>query len=703
MLSMKNNPLASLNGLFYPESIAVVGASNNLSKIGGFIFSQLKFVKSCHLYPINVKEEEVQGVKAYSSITELRKKVDLAIIAIPSQFVVKSVEECAKKGITNIVIISAGFKEVGEEGRKREEELKQIISKHKLNVVGPNCLGVLNTHNTLNASFAKEIPNKGDIGLVSQSGAIIDALLDWSFEHNIGFSKVVSIGNMAGVDELDMLRYLRQDPKTSSIVFYMESLENGEAFAKELKETSKKKPVVIIKPGNSKQAQKAIGSHTGSLAQDSILVETLIKQNNGIFVKTLDELYDTLIGLSSPNPYPHNNSVAIVTNAGGPGVIATDMVENTTLQLAEINANLKNTISKKIPQEASLNNPIDVLGDATSNRYHIVVEQLAKNSSVGAIIVLLTPQIMTDSPEIAKEVVKVSKTSKKPIFTAFLGGKELRESFEILKEHHIANFSSPHKAIETLDKMYQYKIFDYSKKLQPPRVNSNTIKKLRNQIKQKEGLLSYSFSKKILSCVGISLPHKQIFETRDEILSTTLPSHRDYVLKAEGILHKKEQGAIVNNITSLNFYDEALSMFSRVEKKGVSPILTLEESVSGYEIIIGLKSHGSLGSFIMVGSGGTGVSIYNDIVFSQAPLNKQQAKTLISKTAISKLLYGYRGDSPVDVDSLIDMITRISYLQELFPEITEIDCNPVICNKKGCFFVDVKLVLPKNNEKSNEY
>ncbi|MCA9460087.1 MAG: CoA-binding protein, partial [Nanoarchaeota archaeon] len=403
----KNN---SLDGIFYPKSIAVIGASNEKTKIGGFIFSQIINLNNITKYPINVKSSTVQGLKAYERVSKIGKNVDLAIIVIPALFVIDSVKDCIKAGVKNIVIVSAGFKEVGEEGKKREEELKKLIQDEGINLIGPNCLGILNAENYLNCSFANEVPSFGDTALISQSGAVIDAIIDWSFKNNIGFSKIISLGNMAGIDALSILHYLKNDPKTKSIVFYMETLERGEEFGEVLREVSKKKPVIIIKPGNSENAKKAIGSHTGSLAQDNILIETLISENNGILVKNLNELFNVLIGLKAN--FATNNKLCILTNAGGPGVIATDGFENTSFELYRFSEKEKKQMNF-LPKEASLNNPIDILGDAKSDRYIETLKVLDKNKNIDNIFVLLTPQMMTDNENIAKGILEISKKSKK--------------------------------------------------------------------------------------------------------------------------------------------------------------------------------------------------------------------------------------------------------------------------------------------------
>ncbi|MCA9495465.1 MAG: CoA-binding protein, partial [Nanoarchaeota archaeon] len=451
----KNN---YLDGIFYPKSIAVIGASNEKTKIGGFIFSQILNLKDIKKYPINVKSSQVQGLRAYERVSKIGKSVDLVIIVIPSLFVIDAVKDCIDAKVKNIVIVSAGFKEVGEEGKKREEELKDLIEENDINLVGPNCLGILNGENSMNCSFAKEVPNFGSIALISQSGAVIDAIIDWSFKNNIGFSKIVSLGNMAGIDALSILNYLKDDPKTQSIVFYMETLERGEEFGAVLHEISKKKPVIIIKPGSSENAKKAIGSHTGSLAQDNVLIETLIKENNGILVKNLNELFNVLIGLKAN--FPINDKVCILTNAGGPGVIATDGFENSSFELYGFNEREKKEL-KFLPKEASLNNPIDILGDAMSERYIETLKILNKNKKIGNIFILLTPQMMTDCEEIAEKITEISKKSNKTIYSCFLGDKEIKSALKIFNEKNFANFQTPSEAIKAMNYIYNYKNFKY--------------------------------------------------------------------------------------------------------------------------------------------------------------------------------------------------------------------------------------------------
>ncbi len=678
----------SLETLFYPKSIAVIGASNDKNKIGGFITSQILNKSEIKTYPINIKENTIQNIKAYKFISDVKKSIDLVIIAIPSKFVLNAVLDCVKAKVKNIVIISAGFKESGEEGIHRENQLKEIINNNKLNVIGPNCLGFLNCETKLNCSFAKDIPTFGGTALISQSGAVIDGIIDWSFKHNIGFSKVVSIGNMAGVNTLDILNYLKDDKKTKSIVFYMETLEKGKEFAEVLREVSKKKPVIIIKPGTSDNAKSAIGSHTGSLAQDNVLVETLIKDNNGILVKSLNELFNVLIALKS-GKYPKDNKLVILTNAGGPGVIATDACSENNFEIYRFSDSQKKKFN--LPSEASINNPVDMLGDAKSDRYKDTLDAVSNMKEFSNILVLLTPQIMTDSFEIAKSLSEVSKKSDKNIFSSFIGDKEIKDAITYLDEYNFSNFQTPSEAINTMKLLYDYNLFDYKDETKKFKVTSN-FDSLTKKLKNEKGLLDYNLTKEILNFMGIEMPEKIVLNNVKDIFKIKLAHDKKYVLKADGkkFIHKKDIGGVITGVTDSDFEDRVIAMFKKLPKEAS---ITVEEEVKGVEVICGLKKDDSLGNFIMFGMGGTYVSIFKDIGFATAPITEKRVRTLVSKSKIYELLKGYRDIKPVNLEKLYDVIIRLSYLQEIFPMIKEVDLNPIMCNEKDVYLVDVKLIL----------
>ncbi len=681
----------ALDLFFYPRSIAVIGASNEQNKIGAYIFSEILKKNNIKAYPINVKWEEIQGVKAYQNILNIKESVDLAIIAIPALNVIEAVNDCVKKGIKNIVIISAGFKEIGRSDL--EDELKEIISKNSLKIIGPNCLGFLNVENSLNCSFAKDIPNLGTNALISQSGAVIDALIDWSFKENIGFSKIVSLGNMAGVDEIEILKYLKDDLKTNSIICYMETIQKGKEFGKLIREISIKKPIVIIKPGNSENAKKAIGSHTGSLAQDNLLVKTLIKENNGILVENLNELYNVLIALKSKRV--KNNKLVILTNAGGPGVIASDLIDNSAFELYKFSEEQKEKFDF-LAAESSLNNPIDILGDAKSERYINTLKELEKIEDIGNILVLLTPQIMTDSTNIAKELIEFSKNSKKSVFSCFLGNKEIKEALELFSKENFSNFQSPFEALKAMSYLYNYENFDYEDIVPEYPFNKNIIENLQNKLNEKKGLLDYEISKEIIENVfAIKMPQKEIIRKKEDILSININKNKKYILKVDSneIIHKKDIGGILFNIDSSNLIEKSNEMFEKMLKITENFTLTLEEEIVGREIILGFKNDFNLGKFIIFGMGGTYVNIINDINVGICPLNKKSVEKLVKNTKIYTALKEFRGENSINFELLYEVMLRLSQIQFIFPQIKEIDLNPIICNENGINLVDVKFIL----------
>ncbi|MBT3689907.1 hypothetical protein HOG11_00945 [bacterium] len=678
--------MKNLDKFFSPNSVAVIGASNDLEKVGGHIFFNVKKSLGKKAYPVNIKGKKVQGIKAYSNITDIPFKVDLAIIAIPASLVIDEIKNCLSKNIKNYLIISAGFKEIGETGIKREEALNNIIKEHGINVVGPNCLGTLEVNSGYNLSFAKELPEIGGVSLISQSGAVIDALIDWSFKSKIGFSKIISLGNRSDVDEVDILNYLKNDPKTKVITLYLESLNDGISFAKTLKEVSKIKPVVIIKPGSSELTRKAIGSHTGSLAKDQDLVTTLIKENNGILVKTLDELFNILTVLKSKKVT--SNKLAIITNAGGLGVMATDQLINTNFNLYQLTKNEKKQF-KFLPTAASLNNPIDILGDADSLRYTSTLEKLIKIKDIGSILIMLTPQVMTDSLEIAKGIVKLSKKTNKNIVCSFVGYRQVKSAVQYLNDNNVACVTTPSQAITALNYLYNYSSFK-SENIKALRVNLKKVSSVRKSLKNYHGLLDYSKTKKIISLLGIKLQNKKILKQGQDIKKIKLVKNKKYVLKIDSkqAIHKNRLGGLVLNIDNNNFRLEALKLFKKFKKfKDLS--LILEDEVKGQEIIIGLKRSQGLGEFLMFGSGGSDVEKINEVNWTLCPVSLKKAQDLVKNSTNYTLLK----NKSIDFKKLYQLIVKISYLLELIPEIKEVDLNPVICSREKLYLADIKLII----------
>ena len=677
-----NNQLESINNLFYPNSIAIIGASNDTSKIGGFMFEQIKDHPSISAYPINSKGENIQGRESFKSIIDIENEIDVAIIVIPKQFVLNTLHECALKKISKVVIISAGFKEVGEEGLKLEQEISSFCKKNGITLIGPNCLGFLNAELKLNASFAKDIPQSGNIALVSQSGAVIDAIIDWSFAHNIGFSKIISVGNMAGVTQHDFLEYLMQDDKTKAIVFYLESLEEGRKFQELLNKTTPTKPVFILHPGKSQNAQNAIGSHTGSLAHNYELIKTIYEYSNTILVQGFDELFSHLTALKTK--LPTGNKMLIITNAGGPGVIATDCLEEFGIEKYTLNSE-ERELFKELPSAASLENPVDILGDADPKRYSYALNTALKTQADGFLI-LLTPQMMTNSKAIAQEIIELDKQTHKPIYCCFLGNKEVKDALSYFDLTNVAYFSSPRAAIESYSKLLKY---NTSK---PLLTNTNSAPKVPIEINN-SGLLNQEQTLQICKSLGLKTPKTYLLNSVHDIYTTHFDTHCAYFVKADNILHKKDVGAVKPHIS----YDELVptleEMFSTFSKENPNVTIIVQEEIKGIEVIAGLKCDESLGNFLLFGSGGTAVDIFKDVSFAPTPITPEISQKVVNSTLVSKLLKGYRGDEPVNIEDLQQALEKISYLPMMYENLVEVDCNPIIVNKEGAYLVDVKLLF----------
>ncbi|MFT4244263.1 MAG: acetate--CoA ligase family protein [Candidatus Woesearchaeota archaeon] len=679
---MKLNITHSIQNLFYPSSIAIIGASNNTFKVGGFMFEQLKNHPSIKVFPINPKEKEIQGKTSFKSILEVEEEVDVAIIVIPKQFVLNTLHECALKKITKVVIISAGFKEVGEEGQMLEDQISSFCKKNEITLIGPNCLGFLNAELKLNASFAKDIPQSGGIALVSQSGAVIDAIIDWSFVHNIGFSKIISVGNMAGVTQHDFLEYLMQDDKTKAIIFYLESLEDGKKFQELLNKTTPKKPVFILHPGKSQNAQNAIGSHTGSLAHDYELIKTIYEYSNAILVQGFDELFSHLTALKTK--LPTGNKMLIITNAGGPGVIATDCLDEFGIEKYTLSPE-ERELFKELPGAASLENPIDILGDADPKRYSYALNAALKTQAEG-FLTLLTPQMMTNSKAIAQEIIELDKQTHKPIYCCFLGNKEVKDALSYFDLTNIAYFSSPRAAIESYSKLLRY---NTSK---PLLTNASLAPQVYVNVSD-SGLLNQEQTLQICRNLGLKTPKTYLLNSVHDIYTTNFDTHCIYFVKADKILHKKDVGAVKPHISYEELVPTLEEMFSTFSKDNPNVTIIVQEEIKGVEVIAGLKCDESLGNFLLFGSGGTSVDIFKDVSFAPTPITPEISQKVINSTLVSKLLNGYRGDEAVNTEDLQKTLEKISYLPLMYEKIVEVDCNPIIVNKEGAYLVDVKLLF----------
>jgi acetyl coenzyme A synthetase (ADP forming)-like protein len=696
-----------LEEFFKPTSIAIIGASREPGKVGHEILRNiLESGFKGKVFPINPKAEEIFGLKCYPSVLNVPREIDLGVIVVPATIVPMVVEEAGKKGIKALIIISAGFREAGGEGTKLEDEIVKICEKHRIRILGPNCLGVTDTYTPLNTSFAPNMPPKGRIALVSQSGALGAAILDWILDQRIGFSKFVSLGNKADLDETDIISALADDEETSIILLYLEGVKRGNEFIKVAQEVTRKKPIVILKSGITAAGARAASSHTGTMAGSDSAFDTAFRKAGVIRVETAEELFD-LAEVFSTQPIPDGPNAAIITNAGGPGILAADACEKYGLKTAPMSSEIVEKLRGKLPPASAFFNPVDVLGDASAERYRFAAETVLGSGDVDVSLIILTPQAMTEPLSIAKAIIGLKQAFKdKPLVTSFMGGRAVVKAVEELEESGIPNYEFPERAIRSLSALVKY--CDYLKRspveVTPRfRVNyakaSSIFEKVRSE---RRVTLTGAEAAEVANSYGIPTPLTLLAPTAEEAVLSANRIGYPVVLKIESprIHHKTDIGGVKLNVSSeedarRTFYElvgRAHIFYPKATVLGVN----VQKMVSpGREMIIGINRDITFGPLIMFGLGGIYVNFLKDVAFGLAPLTERDAVEMIKQTKAYTLLRGVRGEAVSDIDSIVDVLLRISQLVTDFSEINELDINPLIAYEegKGCLALDVKITI----------
>jgi len=685
----------NLNILFNPKTIAVIGASNEKGSVGFSLFVNL--IKSKYkgkVYPVNIKRKKIQGKVAYKSIKEVPGKIDLAVIAVPAKIVPSVVEECGLKGIKGIVVISAGFKEIGQEGVILQNKVGETAKKYGMRVIGPNCLGFMNTSIGLNASFASKTALQGNIAFISQSGALGTAMLDWSVENNIGFSYFVSIGSMVDVDFTEMIKYLENDKNTKSILIYMESLSNAQKFLEVAKKVSLKKPIVIIKTGRSEAGSKAAKSHTGSLTGNDTVFSAAFARSGIIRVDSIEDFFNVAKVLAT-QPRPEGKRLAVITNAGGVGVVAADSLVYSGGQLANLDKKTIDALDKILPSAWSHNNPIDILGDAEPERYKEAVDIALADKNVDGALVILTPQAMTEPTLAAKELTKVINKNKKIILASWVGGEDVAGGIEILEQSKIPNFSTPESAIRSFMLTQKIKVNNAKLDYSGMGFNKTVVDSIMANAKNaKQKNLNEFDAKKVMSAYGLLIAKGEVANNIQDAISVANKIGFPVVMKilSDNILHKIDVGGVELNIKT---EEDVKRAYSEITSAAKSNRIYIEKQISGrYELLLGYKYDEIFGPVIVFGTGGTTVEIYKDAKIGLLPLNKNEINNLISGTKIYKLLKGFRNLPAVNLNELQELIYKFSCLVlDYQDKIAEIDINPLLADEKGYTILDAKIVL----------
>jgi acetyl coenzyme A synthetase (ADP forming)-like protein len=697
-----------LESFFNPKSVAIVGASRQKSKVGYEILANMMGAGyKGEIYPVNPQADIIEGLKCYPDLESIKKVPELVIIVVQAKIVPAIIQQCAKVGTRAVIIITAGFKEVGKEGRELEEQVSQKARRAGIRVIGPNCLGVIVPANKLNASFGGDLPAAGSIAYLSQSGALLAAIFDIANASGIGFSKLISIGNKADVGELDVIKDLSSDKDTKVIAGYLESITDGDAFVRQAEQISHIKPILLIKSGGTQAGAKAASSHTGSLAGSETAYESAFERAGIIRCNSIKQQFDYAQAFAN-QPLPAGPRVAVITNAGGPGIMAADSIEQRGLTFAKLNDETVLKLESELPPAANLYNPIDVLGDALADRYEFALNVVLDDPNVDIVLVLLTPQAMTEAAATAEVIVNISHQKPlKPILTCFLGAKKVAEGVRILREGKIPQYDATDSAVATIKGMVNY-VRWWSKpkrvvKLFP--VNRRKVEGIieRHQ-RQKINDIGETESKEILEAYGFVTPRGSIATSAEQAENIAKQLGFPVVLKiwSSDILHKSDVGGVRIGLENEQEVKDAFDlMMYRIPKKrpeaNILGVLVQEMCKSGKEVILGMNRDPHFGPLMMFGMGGIMVEVLKDVSFYLAPLTAEEAKQMLINTKTYQMLQGVRGEEGVDIEAIAEGLQRLSQLVTEFPQIQEMDINPYVVGPEGTtpIAVDARISLEK--------
>lgn len=695
-----------LSSFFSPKSVALIGASDEIGSVGRILMENLlNDTFQGTVYPVNPKHETVLGQRSYPKIISVPESVDLAIIATPASLVPSVVQECADVGVKSVVIISAGFKEVGAEGNALEEEILRIARSNGMRIIGPNCLGVMYPKSGLNATFATSMAKPGNIAFISQSGAMCTAILDWSLQNNVGFSSFVSVGSMLDVNWGDLLLYLGNDPYTKSIIIYMESIGNARTFLSAAREVALSKPIIVIKAGRTDAAAQAAASHTGTLTGSDDVLHAAFKRCGVMRVDSISDLFD-MADILAKQPRPKGNRLSIITNAGGPGVLATDALTSHGGELAKLSESSLAELDAVLPEHWSHSNPIDILGDAQPETYKKTLEIVSADPNSDGLLVILSPQSMTDPTKTADYLKHYAKKTGKPILASWMGGLNVAAGKMALSQSGIPVFEYP----DTAARLFNY-LWKYNRRLsslyETPRFALDTdqttaekqhVSTLIDQaMGEKRSLMTEYEAKQILA--AYSIPTVQTWIAQTEVEAIQLAEHIGYpvVLKLNSntVTHKTDVGGV-----KLNLRDEDAVRYAYRQIKGAVPPADFEGvsvqqmiANNGYEVILGSSIDPQFGPILLFGTGGTMVEVYKDHALGLPPLNTTQARRMMESTKIYQAFKGIRGRAPIDFEALEQLLVRFSQLVIEQPRIKEIDINPLIVSEDRLLVLDARIVL----------
>ncbi|MFC4551860.1 MULTISPECIES: acetate--CoA ligase family protein [Halorussus] len=690
-----------LSGLFAPERVAVIGATES-EGVGRAITANLEAEFSGETVPVNPNYDEVLGLSCYPDVASVPGEIDLGVVVVPPSIAVEAVRQCGEAGVRNVVVITAGFGETGSEGAGRERELTAVAEEYDLNLVGPNSLGVMSTPTGLNATFGPESPLPGAVSFMSQSGAFITAVLDWATDEGIGFKDVVSLGNKAVLDETDFVEAWADDPDTDVILGYLEGIEDGGEFIASAREATASTPVVMVKSGRTEAGAQAVSSHTGTLAGSEQAYEAGLEQAGVLRVETVQELFD-FAQILSGQPLPETDDVAIVTNAGGPGVMTTDAVGDSSLSLASFSEETLDALAEAMPEEANIYNPIDAIGDADVERFETALDLALADENVGAAVVLSAPTAVIEYDELAAVIAKRQAEHGKPVASVLMGGERTRSAEEILRERGIPNYFDPARAVRSLDALSTYREIR-EREYEAPETFDVDRERAREVLERAEARGDNRLGVEamdLLDAYGIPTPEGTVAETPEEAVAAAEDIEGETVMKivSPDILHKSDIGGVKVGVSDEEVYDAYEDLVTRA--RNYQPDATIlgvqvQEMVdldAGTETILGVNRDPQFGPLLLFGLGGIFVEVLEDTTTRVAPVSEREAREMVEGIRAAPLLRGARGRDPADLDAVIESVQRLSQLVTDFPAILELDVNPLVAGPDGVQAVDIRLTV----------
>jgi acetyltransferase len=698
----------NMEKLFEPNSIAVIGASEKKGSVGASIMRNL--IQGGYpgkIYPVNPKYRQLWDFKAVSSLNKIDSQIDLVVIAVPIQGVPEIIKECVKSGVGGAVIVSAGGKEIGVHGKELEETIKKEAKDSGLRIIGPNCIGIINNKVKLNASFVSHLPLPGKMAFVSQSGAICSAILDLSLNEQMGFSYFISLGSMLDVDFGDMIDYLGGDPKVSSIIMYVENLTRFRNFMSAARAVSRVKPIVVFKAGRSSAGARAAASHTGAMTGEDSIYDAAFKRAGIVRAKTFEELFDCA-ELLAKQPKPAGAGLGIITNAGGPGVMASDALSDYGVEPASLSSDSLNKLNEIMPDHWSKANPIDILGDATPDLYRRVVEICSESPEFDGLLIMLAPQALTDAADVAIALMDVLRKTSLPVITAWLGGSEVEKGREVFNQAGIPTFDSPERAVRAFMDIVRYSrniqmLQEIPHKLQAKlefdRPRARTL--INQGLKTKNKLLTEIESKILLSAYGIPINQTGVATTEGEAIKISQSMDSPVAMKILScdIIHKTEAKGVWLNLRNVTDVKHAFKQIianartykpdAKIDGVSIQPMVERQD----YELIIGAKKDRDFGPVILFGMGGIMTEVVKDRSLALPPLNRLLARRLMEETKVYQLLKGYRNHPSANLEKLDEILIRLSQLVTDFAEIEELDINPLVVTQNSFCAVDARVIL----------